>query len=93
MRSNDSERIGKAGASRPVKQPDFENDVDFHGNDRDFRHLEDAFEQNPVASANEWTGLAPRIPDSDGEADSLGEMLDVPVTVCKNSRHTPTRRK
>lgn len=43
-------------------------------------YSKDAFLTNPVVSVNEHTGMTPRVPADFGEADSLADMLDVPVT-------------
>ncbi len=37
---------------------------------------------NPVASANECTGMTPTVPFTEDEATSYCDLLDVPVTSC-----------
>ena len=44
---------------------------------------EDAFLVNPVASTTDVTGYAPVIPISDSEAESYGELFDVPCIASK----------
>ncbi|MBQ3101041.1 MAG: hypothetical protein IJC50_08635 [Clostridia bacterium] len=43
-------------------------------------YSKDAFLTNPVVSVNEHTGMTPRVPADFEEANSLADMLDVPVT-------------
>ncbi len=52
----------------------------------------DAFLTNPVASANDHTGMTPRIPDNFEEADAYADMLDVPVTALDDSEAMSQKR-
>ncbi len=40
----------------------------------------DMFLHAPCASATEYTGLAPTVPETEYEAESIADILDVPVT-------------
>ncbi len=40
----------------------------------------DVFLTNPIASANDCTGLTPSLPKTQGEAESYCDIADVPVT-------------
>ena len=43
-------------------------------------YSKDAFLTNPVASAQEWTGYVPLIPDQKPAAQNVADMMDVPVS-------------
>ncbi len=43
-------------------------------------HLHDIFYKTNPASVNDFTGLAPIVPDSDFMAENYENMMDVPVT-------------
>ncbi len=55
-------------------------------------YSKDAFLTNPIASANDHTGMTPRIPDNFEEADAYADMLDVPVTALDGSEAMSQKR-
>ncbi|MBR5539264.1 MAG: hypothetical protein IKU61_05135 [Clostridia bacterium] len=50
---------------------------------------EDAFLHGSVASANDCTGIAVTIPQTEEEAESLMDIRDVPVTSVDGDSHIP----
>ncbi len=54
-----------------------------------FSHIENVYFRMPAASATEFTGLTPTVPETEEEAESYHEIMEVPVTakdgaeVCK----------
>lgn len=53
---------------------------------------EDALFTNPVASSNDCTGYINTLPESEEEAESYSDLLNVPVTHSKKL-YTPPKNK
>ncbi len=57
-----------------------------------YSHTKDAFMSNPVASANDCTGITQHIPETGSEAEAYTDIYDVPVTALDHSsKHKKAR--
>ena len=55
-------------------------------------YARDAFLNNPVASATECTGYVQNVPDYEYEAESYGELYNVPVSSLDGGEADPPAR-
>ena len=55
-------------------------------------YSKDAFLHNPVASATDCTGYVQNVPDYEWEAESYGELYDVPVSSLDGGDAKPPAR-
>ncbi|MFR1519128.1 MAG: hypothetical protein ACLSVG_10250 [Clostridia bacterium] len=58
----------------------------------ELEYAKDAFLYNPVASATDCTGYVQNIPDYEYEAESYGDLYDVPVSSLDGGEATPPAR-
>ncbi len=55
-------------------------------------YAKDAFLHNPVASATDCTGYVQNVPDCEWEAESYGDLYDVPVASLDGGEAKPPAR-
>lgn len=58
----------------------------------ELEYAKDAFLNNPVASVTECTGYVQNVPDEECEAESYGDLYDVPVASLDGGEADPPAR-